>query len=260
MKNAIFTAISTSDYLQGVLALNESLKKCTAMQLWVLCPEQIAVLYHDIFEQKNIKVFAINEKTDKENTAPKYPDGEYSYWQYSFIKLHLFQLTDFHKILYIDADIMVVNDVSKLFEREGFWAVSDSEFMQNDSLQGINSGLMLIEPDLNVYNTLMIIKEELVKSGKTIGDQDVISTAISRGVIRSNPLEKSYNCCAYLLDRYEERTMSELKAVHFISANKPWKWSGIYAFLRIKSYLLRGRLLTWKYTKKYYQMCKNVIK
>lgn len=65
-------------------------------------------------------------------------------------KLHLWNLTEFTKVVYLDADILVLQSVDELFERPGFAAAPD--LMPPDTF---NSGVMVIEPDASVHTALL---------------------------------------------------------------------------------------------------------
>lgn len=256
MKNAVFTCLSTTDYIPGVLLLSRQVNRLMKKRLHVLCSPGIYQEYHSFLEKRGMVCICAEDMELPIEYKKVLAASHESYWQHTFIKLQLFSQTEYDRIMYIDADILLLQDISSLFEEECFAAVADRDFMQDDELTGINSGVMVFSPDRSFYERLINVFKEEIWTDRVFGDQHIISMALAGS--RYHALDASYNAAAYLLDQYETSVKEELKAVHYITSDKPWKWSVIYAMLRTCSYILRGRRMTAHYSRMYYSMCYRI--
>ncbi|GAV63167.1 Glyco_transf_8 domain-containing protein [Cephalotus follicularis] len=73
--------------------------------------------------------------------------GSYNEWNYS--KLRVWQLTDYDKIIFIDADLLVLENIDRFFVYPQLSAVANDKVL-------FNSGVMLIEPSMCVFEDLML--------------------------------------------------------------------------------------------------------
>jgi lipopolysaccharide biosynthesis glycosyltransferase len=250
MKRALYTCISSEDYLLGVFALNESVKKYMQDELHVLCTSEIYHKYKSLMTDWGMAP----EETKYVDLPVEYVQNinntEYKYWKNTFVKLNLFDLCEFDKILYLDSDMILCGDVSELYERNILSAVDDSDFMNSSNTKGINSGTLLIIPNHKIYERLIKNIIPTIKQKRIAGDQDVLQYTFPEFETNlSMHLDIAYNANAYKLDYYDTRIT--IKVVHFISGNKPWSWGAFYSLIRRFSYLLRGRRKTYKVTTEY---------
>ena len=74
----------------------------------------------------------------------------------SWQKLHLFTLTQYDQILYLDSDIVLLKDISPIFGIRAFASVPMSCNERLD-LASINGGLLLIRPNLTQYDELLAL-------------------------------------------------------------------------------------------------------
>ncbi|GKB33296.1 putative nuclease HARBI1 [Tanacetum coccineum] len=77
---------------------------------------------------------------------PKAKDGKYNTWNYT--KFRLWQLTDYVKIIFIDADVLILRNIDFLFQMPEISAIAN-----NGTL--FNSGVMVIEPSNCTFRLLM---------------------------------------------------------------------------------------------------------
>ena len=128
-------------------------------------------------------------------------------------------------------------DIDGLFEHDPFSAVSaDSSYPGNESwVDGLNSGLMVIEPNKTVENNLLqmidTVADSCMKRGVLVGDQDIIKCYLHDwGKCASLHLDEGYNIFADHLTYYIRHLGYSLKGekgkpiyvVHFIGKSKPW--------------------------------------
>ncbi|KAJ6575309.1 nucleotide-diphospho-sugar transferase [Mycena capillaripes] len=131
-------------------------------------------------------------------------------------KLHVFRLTQYSKIIFLDADVLPVRSLSHLFTLpHEFSAVPDVGWPDI-----FNSGVLVLSPGEDKFNQL----NELLKSKGTWdgGDQGILNEW--RGG-DWNRLSFTYNTtptAAYTYAPAYERFGSQISAIHFIGPNKPW--------------------------------------
>ncbi|KAG6862131.1 hypothetical protein C0995_004213 [Termitomyces sp. Mi166 len=131
-------------------------------------------------------------------------------------KLHVFRLTQFSKIIFLDADVLPTRPLSHLFTLPHEFSASPDVGWPDI----FNSGVMVLTPGEDKFNEL----RELLKSKGTWdgGDQGLLNEWRGNNW---NRLSFTYNTtptAAYTYAPAYERFGSKISAVHFIGPNKPW--------------------------------------
>lgn len=143
----------------------------------------------------------------------------------TFSKLALWSQMQFRRIVYLDADMMVLRNLDELFEIdlvEGYVAAAP-ELGFPDTF---NSGLMVLSPSLQLFHGL----EALASKGETFdgGDQGVINMFFNkdRSANAWHRLSFMYNVEVYMRYRLNmpaiEYYRDALSVIHFIGKEKPW--------------------------------------
>ncbi|KAI0068145.1 hypothetical protein BV25DRAFT_1911162 [Artomyces pyxidatus] len=131
-------------------------------------------------------------------------------------KLHAFRLTQYEKIIFLDADVLPTRPLSHLFTLpHEFSAVPDVGWPDI-----FNSGLLVFTPGLDKFDELMALSK--TKGSWDGGDQGLLNEW--RGS-NWNRLSFTYNTTPTAIYTYApayERFGSQISAVHFIGPNKPW--------------------------------------
>lgn len=159
----------------------------------------------------------------------------------TFTKLHLWNLTQYERVLYLDADTLVLNNVDHLFQLP-----KEIDFAASPELgfpDCFNSGVMLLRPNEDTF-------EELCKFAKTResfdgGDQGLLNVFFGDGT-RNHPstfltkekdelsedskgwfrLSFTYNMEMHKVYRLyipaAMRYQDEHRILHFIGKQKPW--------------------------------------
>lgn len=230
------TLLSNSSYLPGVQVLARSLKAVESFY------PLICVLSVDIDEQtetclteEGISCIRLSCSAIEE---PVNPQGQSrSHWNYTFDKLQIWGLTQFEKVVFLDSDMLIVRNIDALFDCKPFSAVTaDSLYPGNEAWAGgLNSGLMVIEPDKNVekdlLNLVAPVVDEARKKNISVGDQDVIKRyLLGWAHDKSLHLDEGYNLFADHLTYYVRHLGYALDGsggkpvyvVHFVGKAKPW--------------------------------------
>ncbi len=182
--------LSTENYLEGVLVLNENLKHFDSKyELLCLINEDLPNYILTLLDYFGIK-YKVCSKINFKNINKENP-----YWIYTFDKLNVFSLTEYKKIVYLDTDLLILKNVDELFDFKPLSMVIDSPFRTDF----FNSGVMVIEPNMDDYNNLRSLAIEYENRGKKVSDQDIINDYF-KGKI--NEISQQYNCvrnvCDYL--------------------------------------------------------------
>ena len=222
------TVLSTEKYLKGALALAESLKQVKAkypFTILITCDiskeDEDKIKSHDmqIIKKSNIKLpETIKTKNDK---------GNFSHWTNTFDKLLLFELTEFEKLVYLDSDMYVRQNIDELFEKKHLSATIDRRYGPSVSKEWtkLTSGLMVIEPKQNVLPNFYEIINKIIDKKDSIGDQDIIQEYDKTWDIKEElHLDVGYNLFFPHIDyyiTYNNYKLEDIKVVHFIYTNKP---------------------------------------
>lgn len=259
MNRAIMTCMSTDNYIYGVLGLNEKIQKYSHENLYVLCTQDIYSRFASIFKKVGIRPIIADDIPLPKEYINEMHESDREYWTNTFIKLNLFNFEQYDKILYVDSDMLVLGDLTPLFEYKGLSAVDDGDFMITGDFRGINSGILVIEPNHRIYQKLIASIPDAIKEKGIIGDQDVLQY-VFKGFKESKEKHLSirYNANAYKLDYYSGDI--EFQVIHYISASKPWDWNPVYAWGRIMNYWLKQRKKTFRYVRMYYKDMRKIKK
>ncbi|EGN93162.1 glycosyltransferase family 8 protein [Serpula lacrymans var. lacrymans S7.3] len=221
-----FVSLLTSDsYLPGALALAAALKDVHANlqeskdtpayeTACIVTPETLDVSTIKLLRRAFnvvIGVEVISQEDDKGLTLLGRPD-----LNTVITKIHVFRLTQYSKVIFLDADILPIRPLSHLFTLpHEFSAVPDVGWPDI-----FNSGMMVLSPGDDHYNNI----QELLKTRGSWdgGDQGLLNEW--RGG-DWNRLSFTYNTtptAAYTYAPAYERFGSNISAIHFIGTNKPW--------------------------------------
>lgn len=253
-KYAYATILSTDSYLPGVLALYKSIKKTNTKvsDFVVIVNQDIKKETINRLEQNGIVV-----KTMPKVNVPKEIKARNKlipHWNNTFDKFNIFNLTDYDKVVYLDSDIYVAENIDELFKKQNMSAVvSGKSYNRNKNWNELNSGVMVIEPREGIIDRLidkmnymskrkkklkkshkngkgkyfskvklLELKDRICKSFKGIGDQDVLEEYFDWKNRPELHLNESFNVFANNADYYKEKLGINPKCYHFIGAKKPW--------------------------------------
>lgn len=228
------TILSTNTYLPGVLTLHHSLMQTnTKYKFYCLITPNLSKEVKEILYIFDIETITITPLSNPHNTDIN--DRRF----YNYSKLNMFGLTQFKKIVYLDADMIVMHNIDELFEKKnmsgtnaGGWLDSNKGWVQ------LNSGLIVVEPNANVFAD-MKSKIGLIEKDKGKGDQAFLHSYYSNWPDQDDlHLDHVYNVFHTHLDGYKKKhgyyldkkikidntdfDKSRIKIVHYIGQEKPW--------------------------------------
>ena len=254
---AYISCLSTDNYLMGILVLNKSLENTgTKYPHYCMVASSVSKSTIDSLERNNVKVI-IKDPINVEEYTHKAMTG----WYYTYFKLRIFELTQFEKLVFLDADMIVLQNLDELFDYEPIAACADGyQFtgIKDATNTGCNSGLMVIKPDVNLYNQMLQKLPEYIAEGKS-GDQGIVNYFISG----DNWLPEIYNMTPNMIDKacYREKyykfKYKDIKVVHFI-----WKFKPFFATkLSIKKtvdLIIRTHFYEIKVLRTYYKVMASI--
>ena len=220
-REAFVTMVTSDAYVVGALVLAYSLRKAGTSRRLVcmvtssLAADSVAVL-REVYE---VRFVAPMDSGDAKNLRllgrPELGP--------TFTKLQLWGFTDLDKVVFLDADMLILKNIDDLFAREELSACADVGWPDC-----FNSGLFVARPSLDTLGALV----ELARAQGSFdgGDQGLLNTFFSTW--STGPSERripflynlTFNSC-YGYKPAFERHRDQVRAVHFIGATKPWNFN-----------------------------------
>nr|KYP65249.1 Glycogenin-1 [Cajanus cajan] len=133
-KEAYATILHSAQlYVCGAITAAQSIRMTgSTRDLVILVDETISDYHRGGLEAAGWKIHTI-QRIRNPNAEPE----AYNEWNYS--KFRLWQLTDYDKIIFIDADLLILRNIDFLFEMNEISAIGNNATL-------FNSGVMVIEP------------------------------------------------------------------------------------------------------------------
>lgn len=222
--NTYMTLLSTDKYLDGVIALNQSLKNVGAKYpLVVALTSNISPFCRDILKKLKVEVLELKDFSYSQECYRKFCAIDMKHWFYTSSKLQIFGLTQYQKIIFLDADMFVVKNIDHLFQKPHLTAAEDSPMLFEKDFKkhlNLNSGLLVIEPNKEDEEKLFQLSKEYA-----LPDQDLIRLLKPDWVDKKElHLSVEYN---FFMKFFEEYIYSGVKIenvyiFHFIGKEKPF--------------------------------------
>ncbi|OAY43936.1 galactinol synthase 2 [Manihot esculenta] len=236
------------DYVKGVVGLAKGLRKVKSKY-----PLVVAMLPDVPEEHRQILV---SQGCLVKEIAPVYPPENQTkfamaHYVINYSKLRLWKLVEYSKMIYLDSDIQLFDNIDHLFDLQGgyLYAVMDCfcELWRFSPLHKIgycqhcpdrvqwpaemgpkpplyfNAGMFVFEPSLSTYNDLLKTVE--VTTPTRFAEQDFLNMFFKDFY---RPLPPIYNLILSLLWRHPENIeLDKAKVVHYCAAgSKPWRYTG----------------------------------
>lgn len=253
-KYSYITLLSDDSYVYGVILLNETLKRTNAQYpLMVLVTPNVTKPILNILNQLNLKYKIIaplyNNKIIQFNRRSN-PEMA-KIWYYCLSKFEIFNMTDYDKLLFLDADIMILKNLDHLFEYPHMTSALDGEYFDLwPDWPHFNSGIMIVEPNKEEYKKIVdfAINDAINQwtEPTCIADQEILNMYYKDWVNKSElHLNKYYDIFAPYIQEEQIADVDEnCYFIHYVG-RKPWR-----AFMKNP---------TECYTEKYYTDAHNII-
>ncbi|XP_050222061.1 inositol phosphorylceramide glucuronosyltransferase 1 [Mercurialis annua] len=228
---AYVTLLYGDEFLLGVRVLGKSIRDTGSKKdTVVLVSDGVSDYAIKLLDADGWIVEKISLLANPNQKRPKRFWGVYT-------KLKIFQMTNYSKVVFLDADTIVVKSIEDLFKCRKFCAnLKHSE--------RFNSGVMVVEPSLSLFNDMMSKVNSL--HSYTGGDQGFLNSYYSdfpnahvfqpdlpQDILDSRPapamerLSTLYNADVglYMLANKWMVNETELRVIHYtLGPLKPWDW------------------------------------
>lgn len=219
--NEAFVTLATNDtYVVGSLVLGESLRRVgTQKKLVVMITKEVSEAFRNnlqnVFDDVHV-VDLLSSEDFKNLQLLGRPD-----LHVTFTKLHCWNLTQYSKCVFLDADTLVLQNVDELFEKEELSAAPDPGWPDC-----FNSGVFVYTPNVETYKSLM----RFASTQGTFdgGDQGLLNLYFNEWPTKDikKHLPFIYNVVSQAFYSYLpafRQFKQNVKIVHFIGAIKPWQ-------------------------------------
>lgn len=248
------TLLTNNTYVQGVILLNETLKKVKSKYpLTVLVTNEVAQATLDILDYLEIKWKLVDiiklpkqiqilsdERNKKSNYIPPYR---------LLSKAQIYNQYEYDKIMFLDSDIMILKNIDFLFQNEIFTATYNFQyqqdmpqlkFIENNKIfkinynmifdkERINSGFLLFSPKKEKINLINFIQTLDINIFTTYqkrieSDESMLELYLRQYPRQINILNRYYNT-AYFANTPEIITKDIKENSYFIHLTglfKPW--------------------------------------
>jgi lipopolysaccharide biosynthesis glycosyltransferase len=230
VKYSFVTYLGTDNFLPGVLALNASLKKYNkAYDLVVLVSDLVSDGIFNFLDFKQIKF----QKVEQIKNPQKLKNDERSF-KYMFTKLRIFEMFEFDKVVYLDADMLICNNIEVLFNVPHMSAVvAGGLYPGNETWKDFNAGFLVVEPNRDLFANLCSSISHLPSDDG--GDQGFLHSFYKDWPATSELyLNHKFNVPSGYIDEYcklsdykflyKRRTLdTNISIIHYWGRYKPWE-------------------------------------
>ncbi|XP_073304070.1 galactinol synthase 1-like [Primulina huaijiensis] len=251
MKRAYVTFLAgNGDYVKGVVGLAKGLRKVkSSYPLVVAILPDVPEEHREILKEQGCIVKEIEPIYPPENQI----QFAMAYYVINYSKLRIWNFKEYSKMVYLDADIQVYDNIDHLFDAPDgyFYAVMDCfcEKTWSHSKQYsigycqqvpnnvtwpaemgsppplyFNAGMFVFEPSQTTYDNLL---ETLRITPPTpFAEQDFLNMFFNSVY---KPIPNVYNLVLANLWRHPENVeLEKVKVVHYCAAgSKPWRYTGV---------------------------------
>ncbi|KAI6694829.1 hypothetical protein NL676_022539 [Syzygium grande] len=240
----------SGDYVKGVVGLAKGLRKVkSAYPLVVAVLPDVPEEHRDILRSQGCIIHEIEPIYPPENHV----QFAMAYYVINYSKLRIWNFLDYSKMVYLDADIQVYENIDHLLDTEDgyFYAVMDcfcektwshspqysvgycqqcpekvawpAEMGSPPALY-FNAGMFVFEPSRSTYESLLHTLR--ITPPTPFAEQDFLNMYFQKTY---KPIPMAYNLVLAMLWRHPENvgTLEKVKVVHYCAAgSKPWRYTG----------------------------------
>src|SRR5580658_9609205 len=198
MKQTFVTYLGTDSFLPGVLVLEQSYRSYSAINPFlILVNERVSPWVFDF-----LKRYGLNFKEVRGIDNPNQLRTGDREFHSVYGKLNIFNLSCYDRVVYLDADVVICENLEDLFQRPHMSAVTAGSLLsRNSSWKELNSGFMVVQPDKDLFEE-MLSKINILPSS-TKGDQGFLHSFYPKWSSCSElHLDHKYNVPVQYLDEY----------------------------------------------------------
>lgn len=244
---AYVSIITSKAYLEGLGAMYLSLLQTkTEIPLYCLIPNELYTSIEPLCKKLTdadmdgirwityAESIRIPEELIKKNDL----QGD-NRFNYTFDKLKIFELTQFDKIVYLDSDIYILQNLDHLFDCPHMSAmIAGASYPGNEDWVDLTSGIMTVQPQSHIIAEFEKVIPIVMQERQSCGDQDVLQKYYLDWVSRPElNFGEKYGIIAGYAEYYEKELeyhydnnvndKNSIAILHFAGESKPWfvHWS-----------------------------------
>lgn len=233
MRYSFVTFLGTDSFLPGVVALNNSLKKYNKKY-------PLLVLITDLVSEESIKVLdslKIAYKYVDRIKNPNHLGSDNRNFRHMYTKLRIFELDEFDKVVYIDADMLVCCNVEELFNCPHMSAVVAGALNPVFShWNELNAGFQVVVPDKALAEKMYALVDSTPSDDGS--DQGFLHSFYNNWKNDTHlHLPHKYNVPISELDIYTKLNLfkfnykkgvldTDISILHYWGYDKPWHHDG----------------------------------
>lgn len=206
-----YATFCTDDFVPGVLALATSLRRHRNAQ------PLIVMHLGDLTDSSRKALATVPDLRLREVAPIKNPHASADpRFSVVFAKLHVFGLTEFERVVFIDADALVLANIDDLLELDSTFAAAPDHgigLRKNE----FNSGVFVCRPDERLQEELLA--QVTLLDSRDGGDQGFLNsyfgTQTTRLARSDNTLKRIYWHHPHMFDQ------KQVRILHFVG-DKPW--------------------------------------
>ena len=214
-------------FLLGARVLGQSLRETgTKMDMIALCTENVAKSTKEVLIADGWRIKEIGNIHSPYQGLSKRGD----YFSGIFSKLYVWNLTDYERIIYLDSDVLVLQNIDHMFDCGTFCAT----YRHSDLF---NAGIIVVQPSSNIFYD-MLDKIPVIPSYDD-GDQGFLNVYFSELVYapffnwnnasrQNQPMRMPTELNADIATYYISSSWSirgEIRIIHYtLGPIKPWIW------------------------------------
>lgn len=219
-KKAFVTYLCSDSFIKGALTLKYSLEKTgTTADIVCMITSEVSNISKKRLLRAGFKIKELSKK-DKIYSSKIFTDRYKDDNSLTFTKLNIWKLEEYEKIVYIDADCIVLENIDYLFDYPGVSARRDKSKLLN--WEGINAGVMVIKPSRRLFKDMLLYINS-PEYPATCSDQAFLSWYLQKNEI-FHELPTFYNVLYKKLhhqNRLKRFETLNIKVLHF-NGQKPW--------------------------------------
>ena len=232
-KKYSYVSLLTNDsYTYGIVLLVESMKKVdTKYPLHVLVTKKVSTASLELLRQIGVTyevVDTISVSEEIHNYNMSLNARLAAIWKDCWTKFRIFDQTQFDKIVFLDADIMVLKNLDHLFDKPHMTSCLDGEYFNIwPGRDHFNSGCIVIEPSHELFEDILNfanqMKVEDLPYQEPFADQELLNIYFKDWVDKKElHLNKYYDIFAPYVqtDQLDDLTQN-CYFIHYVG-RKPW--------------------------------------
>lgn len=215
MKKFAYITMTTNDlFVPGAITVIKSLRINEALYpIYCMISEEVSEENKQKIKQAGAEILIV----PKIHSSSSGEDGDRfevgKNWL-TFTKLNVFNLLQFDKVVYVDADCIVLKNVDDMFD---FPSLSGYLLAHTGELE---AGVLVLEPNEIVFEELMIYKD---KENWKNHDQTLIDWYFRQHIGKFSELKNEYHFCHKLYHNKNPKLIFENKAkIIEFNGYKPW--------------------------------------